>query len=54
MTEVIGQCNTKKPVYGGIIEKIGWLKILNRIVFQTDLKAWRLATIRIFYKGVGN
>lgn len=21
MTEVIGQCNTKKPVYGGIIEK---------------------------------
>lgn len=21
MTEVIGQCNTKKPVYGGIIEQ---------------------------------
>ena len=50
MKKAFGQCQTKEPVYGGIVDEVELRKNLDRTVFLPDLKKWILRTIPISLK----
>ena len=54
MTEVIGQCNTKKPVYGGIIEQDRLAENLKQNCIPDGFESMEIGDYQDFLQSVGN
>ena len=54
MTEVIGQCNTKKPVYGGIIEQDRLAENLKQNCIPDGFESMEIGDYQDFLQSVEN